>query len=177
MIKTDLTKDCSVQDLLCRTRRSACRESPGRCGCRQSASSALGHPFLQGPCRGTTPTWHRYTNMTQIHQHNTDTPTRHRHTNMTQIHQQHLTLVCWPFIISCGKFELPYLGKATTFTRAGLPIPTSVCRIFVSKQWYGCQCLGFLTCAQMLMYMVAHGMKFNISLLSKDKKGASCSIS
>ena len=27
----------------------------------------------------------------------------------------------------------------------------------VSKQWYGCQCLGFLTRAQMLMHVIAHG--------------------
>ena len=26
----------------------------------------------------------------------------------------------------------------------------------VSKQWYGCQCLGFLTCAQMLMHATPH---------------------
>ena len=27
----------------------------------------------------------------------------------------------------------------------------------VSRQWYSCQCLGFLTCTQMLMHAVAHG--------------------
>ena len=27
----------------------------------------------------------------------------------------------------------------------------------MSKQWYGCQCLGFLTCTQMLMQTIAHG--------------------
>ena len=27
----------------------------------------------------------------------------------------------------------------------------------VSKQWHGCQCSGFLTCAQMLMQVIAHG--------------------
>ena len=27
----------------------------------------------------------------------------------------------------------------------------------VSKQRYGCQCLGFLTCTQMLMPAIAHG--------------------
>ena len=27
----------------------------------------------------------------------------------------------------------------------------------VSKQWYGCQRLGFLTCAQTLMHAIAHG--------------------
>ena len=28
--------------------------------------------------------------------------------------------------------------------------------LHVSKKWYGCQCLGFLTCAQMLMLATAH---------------------
>ena len=27
----------------------------------------------------------------------------------------------------------------------------------VSKQWYGCQCLGFLMCAQLLMYAIVQG--------------------
>ena len=27
----------------------------------------------------------------------------------------------------------------------------------VSRHWYGCQCLGFLTCTQMLMHAIAHG--------------------
>ena len=27
----------------------------------------------------------------------------------------------------------------------------------VSKQWYGCQCLGLLTCAQMLLHVITHG--------------------
>ena len=27
----------------------------------------------------------------------------------------------------------------------------------VSKQWYGCQCLRFLTCRQMMMHAAAHG--------------------
>ena len=27
----------------------------------------------------------------------------------------------------------------------------------VFKQWYGCQCLGFLTCAQMLTHAIAQG--------------------
>ena len=26
-----------------------------------------------------------------------------------------------------------------------------------SKQWHGCQCLGFLTCTQMLMHVTTHG--------------------
>ena len=28
----------------------------------------------------------------------------------------------------------------------------------VSKQWYGCTCLGFLTCAQLLLHAIAHGI-------------------
>ena len=49
-------------------------------------------------------------------------------------------------------------GYGTAAARAALPIPISVCSIFcVFKQWYGCQCVGFLTCAQMLMHVIAHG--------------------
>ena len=33
----------------------------------------------------------------------------------------------------------------------------SVCSILCVQQWYGCQCLGFLTCAQILMRAIAHG--------------------
>ena len=53
-----------------------------------------------------------------------------------------------------GKFGLSYLGKATAAARAALPIANSVCGILGSKQ---SQCLGSLTCTQMLMYVIAHG--------------------
>ena len=52
------------------------------------------------------------------------------------------------FFILCGKFgsqEQHY--------------PFLLCLVFyfrVSKQWYGCQCLGFLTCTQMLTCAIAH---------------------
>ena len=52
------------------------------------------------------------------------------------------------FFILCGKFgsqEQHY--------------PFLLCLVFyfrVSKQWYGCQCLGFLTCTQMLACAIAH---------------------
>ena len=70
-------------------------------------------------------------------------------------------------------------------SRAALPIPVSVCSIqeqrypflsvcavfkssatrscqcvqhfHLSKLWYGCQCWGFLTCAQMLVHAITHG--------------------
>ena len=59
--------------------------------------------------------------------------------------------------IPCGKFGSPYLGKVTAAARAALPIPYSACGIFVwSIQRYGCQCLGYLTCAQMLLHAIAH---------------------
>ena len=29
------------------------------------------------------------------------------------------------------------------------------CQFHLSKQWYGCQCLGFLRCMQMLMHVIA----------------------
>ena len=48
-------------------------------------------------------------------------------------------------------------GYCTAATRAALPIPVSVCRIScVSNQCYGCQCLGFLTCAKMFMHSIEH---------------------
>ena len=60
-------------------------------------------------------------------------------------------------LIPCGKFGWPYLGKATTAARAALPIPNSACGIFVCpNKRYGCQCLGSLTCAQMLVHAIAH---------------------
>ena len=34
-------------------------------------------------------------------------------------------------LIPCGKFESPYLGKATAAARAALPIPNRACGIFV----------------------------------------------
>ena len=41
--------------------------------------------------------------------------------------------------------------------RAALPNPINVCSIFyVSKQWCGCQCSGFLMSAVMLMHRIAH---------------------
>jgi len=46
------------------------------------------------------------------------------------------------------KLGSPYLGMATATARAELPTATSVCSIFVSKQWNDCQCLVFLTCMQ-----------------------------
>ena len=55
------------------------------------------------------------------------------------------------------EFEWPYLGTATAVTRASLPIPISVQCFRVSRQWYGCWRLGFLTYAQMLLQAIAHG--------------------
>ena len=60
------------------------------------------------------------------------------------------------FFVPCRKFRSTYLGK-TAATREALPSPISVCSIFASKQWYGWQCLGILTCAQMLLHAVEHG--------------------
>ena len=58
-------------------------------------------------------------------------------------------------LIPCGKVRLSYLAKATAAAR---PISTSLCSIlFVFGHWYGCQCWGLLTRAQMLMHVTAHG--------------------
>ena len=60
--------------------------------------------------------------------------------------------------IPCGKFGSPYLSKGTAAVRAALPIPNSARGILVCpNKKYGCQCLGALTCAQMLMHAIAHG--------------------
>ena len=50
--------------------------------------------------------------------------------------------------------------KRTAASRAALPIPISVCIIFLCPNHgiqHGCQCLGFLTSAQMLRHATAHG--------------------
>ena len=60
------------------------------------------------------------------------------------------------FIVPCGKFGWPYLGTAQHKSSA-THFYLCVQYFPVSKQWYGCQCLRFLTCAQMLMRAIAHG--------------------
>ena len=49
---------------------------------------------------------------------------------------------------SCRKFGSPYQGKATTATRAVLPIPTSLLCLNTGNGMAAS--LGFLTCVQML---------------------------
>ena len=62
------------------------------------------------------------------------------------------------FFVPCGKWGSPYLGKTTAAARAALPHAYQCVQYFpVSKQWYACQCLGSLTCAQMLMHALARG--------------------
>ena len=58
------------------------------------------------------------------------------------------------FTVLCGIFGSPYLGKAQQLQEQRL-YPVQYFR--VSKQWHGCQGLGLLTCAQMLMHVIAHG--------------------
>ena len=50
-------------------------------------------------------------------------------------------------------------GSDIAASKAALPIPISMCSyLCVSKQWYtSCQCLGFLTRAQLLLHAFAHG--------------------
>lgn len=50
-------------------------------------------------------------------------------------------------IIPCRKCALPYLETAAAAPRAVPHSSTSVCRVLLSKQWYGCQQLGILMCA------------------------------
>ena len=61
------------------------------------------------------------------------------------------------FIFPCRTLWSPYMGKAQQPQVQRYPF-LSVCVVFrVSRRWYGCQCLGFLTCTQMLMQAIAHG--------------------
>ena len=53
------------------------------------------------------------------------------------------------------EIQVTLSGQGTASARAALPIPISVRKMY--PDMYGCQCLGFLTCAQMLMYSIAHG--------------------
>ena len=63
------------------------------------------------------------------------------------------------FIIPCGELGSPNLGKAAYSSRTSSATHSyEYLQYFrLSKQRYGCQCLGFLTCAQMLMHAIAHG--------------------
>ena len=57
--------------------------------------------------------------------------------------------VCWP----CRKF-----GSSYTMQQPSTEYSYRCVQYFhVSKQWYGCQCLGFLMCVQMLIHAIAHG--------------------
>ena len=58
--------------------------------------------------------------------------------------------VCYPLQKISG--HLTWVGL-----RAALPIPTCGAHFRVCRQGWGCQCLGFLTCAQMLMHMLHIG--------------------
>ena len=60
------------------------------------------------------------------------------------------------FIVSCGNFGSPYKGYSSPKSSATHSYQC-VQYFRVSTQWYGCQCLGFLTCTQMLMHAIAHG--------------------
>ena len=63
--------------------------------------------------------------------------------------------VCVCLGLHCPFLKIPL---ARVDAGAALAIPIQCMQYFpVSKQWYGCQCLGFLTCAQMLMQAIAHG--------------------
>ena len=63
---------------------------------------------------------------------------------------------CHMYLILCllQEIRVALPGLSTAVARAALPIPVNVCRIFL---WYGCQRLGFLTCAQTLVHATAHG--------------------
>ena len=62
------------------------------------------------------------------------------------------------FVVPCGKLESPCLGKAQQPQEQRCPF-LSACEVFSCVQTMItelCQCLGFLMCAQMWMYVSAH---------------------
>ena len=56
-----------------------------------------------------------------------------------------------------GKFGSPSPDKAEQCKSSATHSYQCVQYFPVSKQWYGCQCLRFLTCTQMLMHVISHG--------------------
>ena len=75
--------------------------------------------------------------------------------------KQHSSLFVCLFVclFFCTKFWSLYLEKATYNSRRNGTTHSYQCVQYfcVSEQWYGCLCLRFLTCAQMLMHAIAHG--------------------
>ena len=57
--------------------------------------------------------------------------------------------VCF-WTLVCISFKKKFFSSATHFSQY-------VQHFHESTLGYGCQCLGFLTCAQMLMHAIAHG--------------------
>ena len=62
------------------------------------------------------------------------------------------------FIVPCKKFGSPDQGKAQQLQEWCYRF-LWVCAVlsFVQTAWYGCQCLIFLMCTQMLRHVIAHG--------------------
>ena len=54
------------------------------------------------------------------------------------------------------EIRLTLPGYSYIRLRVAIPIATTVCSIFFSKLWYGCQCLGVWLCAQISIHAVVH---------------------
>ena len=67
------------------------------------------------------------------------------------------TLVCYSLLSEVGNSG--HLTRVRYSSRKSSATHSYHCAQYfpVSKQWYGCQCLGFLTCTQLLMHAIAHG--------------------
>ena len=61
------------------------------------------------------------------------------------------------FFISYGNFWSSNLAKAHQYKSGATHSDQRVQYLRVSKQSCGCQCLGFVTCARMLMHVSVHG--------------------
>ena len=65
--------------------------------------------------------------------------------------------------VPCGQgiwVALPgqgYSSRKSSATHSHQCVHYFRCTVVMAEQWYGCQCLGFLTCSLMLMHAIAHG--------------------
>ena len=67
-------------------------------------------------------------------------------------------LIFYTSFIPCKKFRLPYLSQAKAAATAVLPVPNGACGIFVCpNKGMATNAWDFLTCAQMLMHVIAYG--------------------
>ena len=74
------------------------------------------------------------------------------------------------FIVPCWKLGSPYPSKAHSSRKSSATHSYQCVQYFRVSQRrpYGCQCWGFLTCAQMLMHAISHGGCTDIVSLHRE---------